>query len=120
MSSRSYGSSVELLPRYAWYLLNSQERTWPVGQKRPNDLGLFDMHGNAWTWVQDPARRYPGGPGAIEDKEDIRYLLDAESRVLRGGSFYDRALDVRSAYRNGNPPGSRVNEVGLRVARTYR
>jgi formylglycine-generating enzyme required for sulfatase activity len=125
VSSRSYGSSVELLPRYAWYVLNSQDRqqqqrTWPVGQKRPNDLGLFDMHGNVWTWVQGPYGRYPDGPGAIEDKEDIINISDADSRVLRGGSFVKHALDVRSACRNNGRPGFRSYNVGLRVARTYR
>jgi formylglycine-generating enzyme required for sulfatase activity len=119
VSSRSYGSSVELLPRYAWYLLNSQGRTWPVGQKRPNDLGLFDMHGNVWTWVQDPTGSYPDGPGAIEDKEDRINNSNAGSRVLRGGSFNYLALYVRSAFRGGAGPG-RNFYVGLRVARTYR
>src|SRR5262249_36081739 len=45
-TSRSYGSSLELLPRYAWFRGTIEDRrTWPVGQKRPNDLGFFDMHG---------------------------------------------------------------------------
>src|SRR5215813_8055687 len=41
-----FGAAEELLGRYAWYLYSSRDRSWPVGQKRPNDLGLFDMHGN--------------------------------------------------------------------------
>jgi formylglycine-generating enzyme required for sulfatase activity len=72
-TSRSYGSSVELLPRYAWYLGNARDRSWPVGQKRPNDLGLFDLHGNVWNWVADPGYVYPQGTGggAIIDNEDL-------------------------------------------------
>src|SRR5205814_313433 len=62
-SSRYYGSSLELLPRYAWCFYPANRtwlnRTWPVGQKLPNDLGLFDMHGNVWTWVEDPYGDYP-------------------------------------------------------------
>src|SRR5262249_23739273 len=72
-TSHSYGRSVELLPRYAWFLDNSQDQAWPVGQKRPNDLGLFDMHGNVWNWVADPGYPYPQGPGlrVIIDQEDL-------------------------------------------------
>src|SRR5262249_52900478 len=49
----SFGESEELLPRYAWYQ-NPQNRSGPVGSMKPNDLGLFDMHGNTWQWCQDP------------------------------------------------------------------
>jgi serine/threonine protein kinase/formylglycine-generating enzyme required for sulfatase activity len=118
-TSRSYGSSLELLGRHAWYQQTSQERTWPVGQKRPNDLGLFDMHGNVWTWVQDGAFTYPPGPGPVEDKEDIRNLEDRVNRALRGGSFSDHVLTVRSAQRNNSRPDNPNFLVGLRVARTY-
>src|SRR5262249_32924050 len=48
----SYGCSEILLSEYAWYRKNSGDRTWPVGQLKPNDLGLFDVHGNVWTWCQ--------------------------------------------------------------------
>jgi formylglycine-generating enzyme required for sulfatase activity len=125
-SSRYYGSSEELLPRYAWYLDNSRDRvrktrsrTWPVGQKRPNDLGLFDMHGNLFTWLQDVSDAYPDETLNI-DKEDLSPIEDDQSRVLRGGSFDDRPVYVRSAFRHYLRPESRnLNFVGLRVARTY-
>src|SRR6516225_191938 len=47
-TARYYGETEELLPKYAWYLRNSQEQTWPVGSLKPNDLGLFDVQGNVW------------------------------------------------------------------------
>jgi formylglycine-generating enzyme required for sulfatase activity len=119
LSSRGYGSSDELLPRYAWYIHNAQDRTWPVGQKRPNDLGLFDMHGNLWTWVQDAWAVYPRGD-LTEDKEDMRPFEDRNARVLRGGSFIVQPLGVRSACRFNGGADSRDYYVGLRVARTYR
>jgi formylglycine-generating enzyme required for sulfatase activity len=116
-SSRYYGDSVELLRRYAWHQANGEDRTWPVGQKRPNDFGLFDMHGNVFTWTQDPAFLYPSG--RVEDKEDIRPIEDRISRVFRGGSFSALAPYVRSALRSFLRPAFRNNIVGVRPCRTY-
>jgi formylglycine-generating enzyme required for sulfatase activity len=120
-ASRSYGSPAELLPRYAWYLHNAQDRTWPVGQKRPNDLGLFDMHGNVWQWCYEGYRTYTPGPGgkAAEDEEDKRDIKDEPDRVVRGGSFGRHLSVVRSAFRNFLRPSYRDYAVGLRPARTY-
>jgi formylglycine-generating enzyme required for sulfatase activity len=42
----AYGASADILGNYAWYLLNAKGHPWPVGRLRPNDLGLYDMHGN--------------------------------------------------------------------------
>jgi formylglycine-generating enzyme required for sulfatase activity/tRNA A-37 threonylcarbamoyl transferase component Bud32 len=117
-SSRYFGFSAELLGRYAWYLANSNERTWPVGQKRPNDLGLFDMHGNVWCWCQEAPSLYPSG--RVEDKADIIYFQDKMTRVLRGESFDIKTPNVRSAYRGAFELGSRLNGIGVRVCRTYR
>jgi formylglycine-generating enzyme required for sulfatase activity len=122
-TSRYYGSSDDLLPRYAWYLHNSQDRTWPVGQKRPNDFGLFDMHGNVWTWCQNLYHRaYQLGPEGrpAEDEEDRRDITGDLSHVLRGASFNSRTLGVRSAFRNDVRPGFRNPYFGLRLARTCR
>ncbi len=127
-TSHSYGSSVELLPRYGWFLGNSQDQAWPVSQKRPNDLGLFDMHGNVWNWMADPGYRYPQGPEAraIIDQEDLYrgdmiYISDSNnSRVLRGGTFINPPAGVRSAQRIYIRPGLGFYNVGFRLARTYR
>jgi formylglycine-generating enzyme required for sulfatase activity len=116
-SSRYFGSSAELLPRYAWYSGNSQNRIWPVGQKRPNDLGLFDMHGNAWAWCQGRHVGYAGG--RVEDKEDVQGVLESHRRALRGACFNDSAPYVRSAYRSNERPSYRDDTCGVRVCRTY-
>jgi formylglycine-generating enzyme required for sulfatase activity len=121
VTSRYYGETVELLEQYAWYDKNAQERAWPVGGKKPNDLGLFDMHGNVWTWCQEGFKNYSQRQGekALEDKEDNLSINMQEGRVLRGGAFYHRAEAVRSAYRDRNVPAVRTAAVGFRPARTF-
>jgi formylglycine-generating enzyme required for sulfatase activity len=122
VTSRYYGETEELLPRYGWYSKNAGERTRPVGSKKPNDLGLFDLHGNVYTWCQESYQGdYPAPKdgGAIEDKEGELSIKSTVSRVLRGGSFTYRASIVRSADRNGFVPSNRSGDVGFRPARTF-
>jgi len=113
-----YGETEELLPKYAWYLQNSQDRTWPVGCKKPNDLGLFDMHGNVWCWCQETYKPYPEGYGTSADLEDDLTITIQQPRVLRGGAFDTQASTVRSASRYWYAPAVRSFSVGFRVART--
>ena len=54
----SFGESDDLLGKYAWFDANSLGKSHPVGSLKPNDLGLFDMHGNAWEWCQDAYKAY--------------------------------------------------------------
>jgi len=112
-----FGESEDLLGKYAWYLLNSQDHTWPVGGKKPNDLGLFDMHGNTWCWCEDFGSPYPKArPGQIfDDVEDPLSILYDSNRVLRGGSFHYRASGLRSASRVPTLP---LTDGGFRPART--
>ncbi len=121
LTSRHYGETEELLPKYAWYFKNSKEKTWPVGSLKPNDFGLFDMQGNVYAWCQERYKSYPqSGNRDIDDKEDIYRINTKESRIQRGGSFSDPASDVRSAFRNGSVPESRNLNDGFRPARTCR
>jgi formylglycine-generating enzyme required for sulfatase activity len=121
LTSRSYGESAELLGKYTWFQQNAEDHSWPVGLKKPNDLGLFDMHGNVYSWCQERYQDYPKSQGApLEDKEDILDIKDQYSRVLRGGSFDDQASYVRCASRYRNVPTNRGNDVGFRPARTFR
>jgi formylglycine-generating enzyme required for sulfatase activity/tetratricopeptide (TPR) repeat protein len=115
-----FGESEELLPRYAWYANSAQRRAWPVGSLKPNDLGLFDMHGNVWDFCQDAYRPYGrGGDGkATEDMEDIGEILSNNLRTGRGGAYFNPASIVRSACRSGSPPTVHSHGVGLRPART--
>jgi formylglycine-generating enzyme required for sulfatase activity len=95
----------------AWYEDNSGSETHPVGQKSPNELGLYDMSGNVWEWCQDWYGSYssssqtnPTGPNSGSD------------RVGRGGSWDINAGDCRSSFRNFDSPSCRYNYLGLRLA----
>jgi formylglycine-generating enzyme required for sulfatase activity len=127
VTRRYYGDADELLGEYAWYgnKTTNDEGMRVCGLLKPNELGLFDLYGNAQEWVLDPYRpyRWPGRGRAKEDKEhaeDIEGIKDDESRLLRGGSFGAHALGVRSAYRNSFRPSHFSDAVGFRVARTCR
>jgi serine/threonine protein kinase/formylglycine-generating enzyme required for sulfatase activity len=117
---RSYGETEELLDKYALYVKTSPEFSAPVGTMKPNDFGLFDMHGNVWNWCQEARKPYPAGgrdERIVEDSEDT-LEIDGRQRVLRGSSFDYRAPYVRSAYRAFNVPTNRSYRGGFRVGRT--
>jgi formylglycine-generating enzyme required for sulfatase activity len=122
LTSRYYGETEDLLPKYAWYSKNSEQKTWTVGSLKPNDLGLFDLHGNVFTWCQESYKDYPAPKGdeAIEDKEDTLSIVSTASRVLRGGSFGNPASNVRSADRDDYVPSYHSYYIGFRPARTCR
>jgi eukaryotic-like serine/threonine-protein kinase len=115
-TARFYGESEELLEDYGWF----SSRSKPVGGKRPNDLGLFDMHGNVWNWCLDAFIPVPrdGREPITWDKEDV---INPRSnlRVMRGGSFLNLPLTARSAYRDRTPASAVYHSYGFRVARTF-
>ena len=119
-TSRYYGAQEELLGKYAWFLKNSEDRSWPVGLLKPNDFGFFDMHGNVWNWCQERYMAYPrpSGDAPIDDVEDVLTINLQESRVLRGGSFIDLPWVVRSSIRYRFAPSNRVDAIGFRPSRT--
>jgi formylglycine-generating enzyme required for sulfatase activity len=122
VTARPYGETEDLLEQYAWYTKNSGAQSMlPPGWPKPNDLGLFDMLGNALEWCQDAVVWYPQQRRSqdIGDKEDMRYIVDSQYRVLRGGGFTNPARLVRCAYRNSDGTGVLNDLVGFRPARTY-
>ena len=98
----SFGNDQRALGDYAWYAENSAKKTHPVGQKRPNAWGLFDMHGNVAEWCQDG---YYKGYYQVSPEKNPHGPADAKEYVLRGGSWKSTAEAVRSPARLGESPG---------------
>jgi formylglycine-generating enzyme required for sulfatase activity len=111
----SFGNDERQLGEYAWYATHSGNTTHPVGQKKPNALGLYDMHGNVWEWVQDWHGPYTAGAAV-----DPAGPVSGSSRVSRGGGWPYDARYCWSVNRNNNAPGNRNDNLGLRLLSTWR
>ena len=112
----SFGDAEYQLGEHAWYGGNSQRTPQRVAQRRPNSLGIFDMHGNVWEWVEDCWHdNYYGAP---TDGRAWTTACNGNYRVLRGGSWINVPTGLRSAIRDRLTPGIRDYVIGLRLART--
>ena len=106
-------SNDDELGGYAWLDTNSGLKTHPVGQKKPNELGLYDMAGNVQQWVQD---RYDRDYYRQSPRNNPKGDPFGVNRVLKGGSAYQAAGFLRVSYRDYQAPEYRGNCVGLRLA----
>lgn len=110
----SFGDKDDDLGEYAWFTGNAKGNDPPVGKKKPNAWGLYDMHGYVWEWVQDSwhasYEKAPKDGSAWEEK-------DARQRVARGGSWTNKAEQCRSAARHHPAADHRSADLGFRCVR---
>jgi sulfatase modifying factor 1 len=107
-------SGSNVIDSVAWYESNSKNKAHPVGTKKPNELGIYDMSGNAVEWCSD---RYDDNYYSSSPKEDPRGPRFGHDRVLRGGSYRGNPDICRATYRNSRRPRAALEWFGFRCAR---
>lgn len=110
-----FGDQPDNLDDYSWHNGNSNGKTHPVGQKKPNSWGLHDMYGNVAEWVED----WYIPDSYKQDQSNLTSGNSANYRINRGGSWNAKPHDCRIAKRNYNEPGGggRAHFIGFRVLR---
>lgn len=111
----SFGDDESKLGEYAWYYDNSEHQTHPVGQKKPNPWGLYDMHGNVWEWCQD---RYHRTYVTTLNDGSVLEATNNSGLVLHGGGWVNYAAKCQSAYRSSFHPDYGYYSLGFRLLRS--
>jgi hypothetical protein len=112
-----FGDDAAKLGDYGWYDQNSGSKTHAVGEKKPNDWGLYDMSGNVWEWCEDPYHdSYANKPENIKNNGNTAWpSSDISLRVLRGGSWDGDSRVCRSAVRVRGDADIPYFNVGFRL-----
>lgn len=113
-----FGNDESKLKEYAWFLENSGLETHPVGLRKPNPWGLYDIYGNTGEWVQDEYHiSYRGAPSDGRAWENSFSSVSTPVRIRRGGGWNGNAGCCRSAERLFAAQDKRLNSLGFRAVR---
>jgi formylglycine-generating enzyme required for sulfatase activity len=110
----SFGDDAGALKEHAWYTGNAKGEDPPVGKKKPNPWGLYDMHGYVWEWCADAWS--PTHEGSPADGSP-RVNPEVKDRVIRGGSWADKADMTRSAARSHAALDFHDDRIGFRCVK---
>jgi formylglycine-generating enzyme required for sulfatase activity len=117
----SWGDDPQVATDYAWFAQNSDDRTHPVGEKKPNPWGLYDMHGNCDEWCRDVwLNRLPGGTDPVATEHDMppNRQWRQPMWVCRGGSFqYPQVERLMTRNRERLGPADKSYLISFRLAR---
>jgi formylglycine-generating enzyme required for sulfatase activity len=107
-----FGDDSAKLPDYAWFEINSSEQTAPIGLKKPNPWGIYDIVGNVWEWCEDAWKSdyndfSPDGSAFTNEKQP--------RRAVRGGAWNMDAFRCRSSYRSFDWNDAANNRLGFRI-----
>ncbi|MBT3201004.1 MAG: formylglycine-generating enzyme family protein [Phycisphaerales bacterium] len=111
-TSFSFGDDFKKLDAYGWFSTNSGGKHHPVGTKKPNPFGLYDMNGNVWEWCRDWHDDTAYAKAKNVDPENTKA---SKYRIQRGGSWRNNASSCRSAMRGRSAGGDRNYDFGFRV-----
>ncbi len=90
------------LDMLGWYVINSDSKLHRVGQKSPNNWGIYDCHGNSWEWCLDARKDY----SSASVVDPVGNSDTTKNRVQRGGAYSSAAASCRSAMRSNDDPTS--------------
>jgi formylglycine-generating enzyme required for sulfatase activity len=111
LSSYCFGNDPEELRLYGWFEKNSNRQTHPVGEKKPNAWGLYDMYGNVWELLADAYN--PKLQGGIDPCAEG---YSGSPRAIRGGSWFNSDMICRSSNRGSSHHPNRLESRGFRIA----
>ena len=101
------------LEEVAWYPENNNMKRMPVGRKKPNELGIYDMSGNVYEWCSDEWDMYPDSPQSNPEVE-----LEGAFKVIRGGGFRSSPESCRVTARRTNDPNDKNDAISFRIVMT--
>ena len=106
-----WGDESKGIREHCWYNRTSYARTYPVGTKKQNPWGLYDMAGSVWEWCSDWKAPYPAEGLRVDPKGPV----SGKVKIFRGGSWYDFENSLRAANRHGHGTDKGYSAIGLRV-----